>query len=58
MITYNATILLALVDFVSLDDIWAEVCLICIGICPLVFASPNLTWHFASRARRMQKKAK
>ena len=26
MITYNATILLALVDFVSLDDIWAEVC--------------------------------
>ena len=25
MITYNATILLALVDFVSLDDIWAEV---------------------------------
>ena len=26
MITYNATTLVALVDFFSLDDIWAEVC--------------------------------
>ena len=28
MINYNATILLALVDFFSLDDIWAEVCML------------------------------